>query len=287
MPPGIDLDTFRPLDVRAARRHAARDRPRQPAEELPAHRRGLARGSSRARSCGCSASSPSSAPGLDARYIGAPERRGRERAAQPGHGVRADLATRGLLPAAAGGDGRRRAGGLHRRPRQPRLLPRRGELPAGGRPSPRRWPPASSACCATRRCAPGSWPGGLETVREYAWERRIDQLEAFFNGVADERPRHSGALPGRRVASAARAPPRSAAPRGRSTRRPARRRATSDADRDEQPGGAAHRLGGARRAGVDQPVAHLLEQRGDRVAHHHLARCLAGHDLDRVQDRRA
>jgi glycosyltransferase involved in cell wall biosynthesis len=42
--------------------------------------------------------------------------------------------------------------------------------------------------------------GGFETVGEYAWERRIDQLERFLERVADERPEHSGAVPGRRVA---------------------------------------------------------------------------------------
>jgi GT2 family glycosyltransferase/glycosyltransferase involved in cell wall biosynthesis len=41
--------------------------------------------------------------------------------------------------------------------------------------------------------------GGLETVGGYAWELRIDQLERFLERVADERPEHSGAVPGRRV----------------------------------------------------------------------------------------
>jgi len=41
--------------------------------------------------------------------------------------------------------------------------------------------------------------GGLETVRDYSWERRIDQLERFLTRVADERPQASGALPGGRV----------------------------------------------------------------------------------------
>ena len=41
--------------------------------------------------------------------------------------------------------------------------------------------------------------GGLETVVEYRWDRRIDQLERFLFRVADERPEASGALPGRRV----------------------------------------------------------------------------------------
>jgi hypothetical protein len=42
--------------------------------------------------------------------------------------------------------------------------------------------------------------GGLATVGEYAWERRIDQLEGLLLRVADERPAHSGAVPGGRVA---------------------------------------------------------------------------------------
>jgi len=40
--------------------------------------------------------------------------------------------------------------------------------------------------------------GGLATVGEYAWERRIDQLEGLLLRMADERPRHSGAVPDRR-----------------------------------------------------------------------------------------
>ena len=44
--------------------------------------------------------------------------------------------------------------------------------------------------------------GGVETVGEYAWARRIDQLESFLGRVADERPEHSGAVPGRRVGRA-------------------------------------------------------------------------------------
>ncbi len=41
--------------------------------------------------------------------------------------------------------------------------------------------------------------GGFETVPEYSWPRRIEQLEAFFGRVADERLRPSGAVPGERV----------------------------------------------------------------------------------------
>jgi len=42
--------------------------------------------------------------------------------------------------------------------------------------------------------------GGRQTVLDYSWERRIDQLEGFLTRVADERPRVSGAVPGQRVA---------------------------------------------------------------------------------------
>ncbi len=41
--------------------------------------------------------------------------------------------------------------------------------------------------------------GGLETVVDYSWDRRIDQLERFLTSVADERLEASGALPGDRV----------------------------------------------------------------------------------------
>ena len=37
--------------------------------------------------------------------------------------------------------------------------------------------------------------GGLATVGEYAWDRRIDQLEELLLRVADERPTPSGAVP--------------------------------------------------------------------------------------------
>ena len=50
---------------------------------------------------------PELTPEGELRLRRAAQRRGRERAAQPGHGVRADLGPRGLLPAAAGGHGRR------------------------------------------------------------------------------------------------------------------------------------------------------------------------------------
>ena len=42
--------------------------------------------------------------------------------------------------------------------------------------------------------------GGLRTVLDYSWTRRMDDVESFFNRVADKRPRPSGAVPGERVA---------------------------------------------------------------------------------------
>jgi glycosyltransferase involved in cell wall biosynthesis len=41
--------------------------------------------------------------------------------------------------------------------------------------------------------------GGLQTVQSYSWEHRIDQLERFLSRVADERPQAGGAVPGERV----------------------------------------------------------------------------------------
>ena len=153
----------------------------------------------RGPSCACSASSPSSAREHGARYVERAERRGGQRAAQPGDRVRADLDARGLLPAAARGDGDRRRGRLHRRPRQPRLLRRRRQLPdarADARVGQRR---ARSGCSATRSCASGSARRASRRRADYAWERRIDELEAFFARVA------SGALRGpRRSRGAAR-----------------------------------------------------------------------------------
>ena len=41
--------------------------------------------------------------------------------------------------------------------------------------------------------------GGFETVPEYSWPRRIEQIEGFFTRVADEHLRPSDAVPGARV----------------------------------------------------------------------------------------
>ena len=58
---------------------------------------------------------------------------------------------------------------------------------------------AGSSACSTPALRRRLVAGGLETVREYAWPRRIEQLERFFERVADERPQFTGALPGPRV----------------------------------------------------------------------------------------
>ena len=90
------------------------------------------------------------------------------------------------LPVARG-DGDRRCRRLHRRARQPRLLPRRRELPdargrarGGGRRDRR-------ACSTTRTCARGSSAAGRETAAANDWARRLDELERFFEGVAASR----------------------------------------------------------------------------------------------------
>ena len=44
--------------------------------------------------------------------------------------------------------------------------------------------PRSRGCSATPSCASGSGAAGIETAADYAWERRIDALEAFLGEVA-------------------------------------------------------------------------------------------------------
>ena len=127
--PGLDLDRFFPTRSHPRRARAARARTLEPAEGLPAHRGCLSQAAgSRGRSCGSTGSSRSWASRSKRPITYDPATRG-QRAAQHGGGVRADLSARGLLPAGARGDVDRAAGGVHRRARKPRLLPRRRELP--------------------------------------------------------------------------------------------------------------------------------------------------------------
>ena len=92
---------------RAPRRHGARARTLQPAEEPAADARRLARAcSSPGPSCACSGSSPQLATDPGMRYVRLAQRRAGQRAVLPSHRVRADLHPRGLRAAAAGGDGR-------------------------------------------------------------------------------------------------------------------------------------------------------------------------------------
>ena len=125
VPPGIDLDNFRRLEHLDRRDDVLLALGRtNPLKNLP-----LTIDAWRAAHAGTRA--------LDVRHRGrarspprrpllrvAQRRRG-ERAAESGHGLRADVKTRGLLPAAARGNGRRRPRGLHGCSRQPGLLPGR------------------------------------------------------------------------------------------------------------------------------------------------------------------
>ena len=170
------------------RARAARARPHQPAEELPAHGgRPTARCPSRGPELWLFGIEPELGEPLGARYHGGAQRRGGQRAAQHGHRVRADLAPRGLLPAGARGDGHRRPGRLHRRARQPRLLPRRRELPHARGRAATRWRRPSRGCSATRRCARGSPRRGSRRPRRTTGAGGSESSSAFFERVAGSR----------------------------------------------------------------------------------------------------
>ena len=98
--------------------------------------------------------------------------------------VHPDLHPRGLRAAAAGVDGDRRGGGVHRRPRQPRLLRGRRQLPDARARRRARCRTRCGGCSRTRSCAGASGAAGIETAQDYAWERRIDALERFLEAVA-------------------------------------------------------------------------------------------------------
>ena len=187
-----------------------------------------------------------------------------------GDGVRPDLDARGLLPAAAGGDGDRRRGRLHRRARQPRLLRRRRELPDARARRRRRWRGARAAARRPASCASGSGERGIETARDYAWERRIDALEAFFERVAAARTdgRGGGAGAASRLSRARVVPASSLQVLGDGGASRLKTQKPSDEDRErrcasgaEQRGPAAEHLTGAERGVVDHRVAELLEDR--------------------------
>ena len=187
-PPGDRSRHLPPLRGRAAaRRHGPRARAHEPAEEPAADARGLAR---RCPSRGPELCMFGIEPELAERGGDAlrrlAQRRGGQRAVQRGDRLHPDLDARGLRAAAAGVDGDRRRGRLHRRARQPRLLPRRRELPdAGGEPAGGVRRPAAAA--RGRRPARASRATGIQTAQEYAWERRIDALEGFLDHQANRR----------------------------------------------------------------------------------------------------
>ena len=151
----------------AATTCCSRSAARNPLKNLPLTVDGWrALGPSRGPSCACSASSPSSGPKYGARYFERPERRGGERALQPRRPCSSrPRAHEGfcLPPLEAMATGAR--GRLHRRPRQPRLLRRRRQLPdarADGRVGQRR---RSRGLSAIRRCASASAERGLRDRR--------------------------------------------------------------------------------------------------------------------------
>jgi len=83
-----------------------------------------------------------------------------------------------------GGDGRRHAGRLDRLARQPRLLRGRGELPDAGA-HPAAVAEALRAVLSDSQLRDRLRREGLGTAADYAWEKRIDELEAFLRRVAE------------------------------------------------------------------------------------------------------
>ena len=130
IPPGIDLDTFRPRADIARREDMVLALGRSnPLKNLPLTLdawRALAE--PRPELC-LFGIEPELATDPGMRYVRAPSDARGQRAVLSGDRVRADLHARGLRAAAAGGDGDRRRRRLHRRARQPRLLRRRRQLP--------------------------------------------------------------------------------------------------------------------------------------------------------------
>ena len=102
-------------------------------------------------------------------------RRDARRALPAGVGVRVSVALRGLRPAAARGDGRRRAG---RSRRTSRRCPRSS---ATRRCSSTRWTPARSptrwrACSATPALRADLVRRGRERVKAFSWERSVARV---------------------------------------------------------------------------------------------------------------
>ena len=52
---------------------------------------------------------------------------------------------------------------------------------------------AIGGCSPTPSCARGSARRAARTAQDYTWERRIDELEAFLEGVAATQPRAGAA----------------------------------------------------------------------------------------------
>ncbi len=115
IPPGIDLENFRPLPARRPTPgHGSGAGAVQSAQEPPAHDRCVAP-AARAQARAVPVRHRARARDAVRRPLrDRALRRAGQCSVQPGHGVRPDLHARGLLPAAPGSDGHRRRGGLHR-----------------------------------------------------------------------------------------------------------------------------------------------------------------------------
>ena len=135
---------------------------------------------SRDPSCACSAPSPSWRPTRGSAMSTSPSDAEVNELLNQRHGVPADLHPRGLLPAGARGDGHRRRRGLHRRPRQPRLLRRRRQLPDARADAGRRGVRASAACSPIPTCAGASARRDGPPRLDMTGRERIDALERFM-----------------------------------------------------------------------------------------------------------
>ena len=139
-------------------------------------------------SCACSASSRSSAREHGARYVERPSDEGVNELFNQADGVRADLdatrasacrrwrrwrPARAVVCTDAHGNRDFCVDGVNC------LMPE----PTVGVGAAAR----SGGCSATPSCASGSAAPGIETAAEYAWERRIDELEAFLERLAPQR----------------------------------------------------------------------------------------------------
>ena len=179
--PGVDLDTFRPLDDAARRDDMVLALGRSdPLKNLPLTLEAWRRLPEPRPELCLFGHQPELATDPGIRYVLPPSDAEVNELLNAGDGVRPDLDARGILPAGARVDGHRRRRGVHRRPRQPGLLRRRRQLP-DARADPR--PPSPPRCGRAlddpdlrRRLG----EAGRATAAGYDWASRIDALERFM-----------------------------------------------------------------------------------------------------------